>query len=371
MKEPISKKKQRICCLLSGILGNHTVSNKMLASLGSSGITPDLTIWLNGDDYRLYPANRVQRLSSELETESVFRQKLKASSLEEYDLYLVNSPILALATSGMMPYEKLIVATDATPAIAEGLHRRLGRRNSVPRVIMHSLREQRFKQLATAVGHWLPMSNTCAKSLIEDYGVDPLRCSVTYAPQTVSKFLPERAVIDDPLKLLFVSNLFRLKGGPALCSAVREFKNAELTIVSNDPEALPYDDSHQIRVIAGIKDPVQIQVLYREAHLLVHPTSFDHYPNVILEGLAQGLPFITTDGFGPGELIELSGAGWPIAWPPHERNIADAIRNSVADQERHRQRSERAILFAQTNLTPERFSGVIASALKTTASAIS
>jgi glycosyltransferase involved in cell wall biosynthesis len=136
-------------------------------------------------------------------------------------------------------------------------------------------------------------------------------------------------------KLLFVGGEFARKGGPQLLAAFeRDLGDiAELHLVTKSaPPALP----PHVHVHADMvpNDP-RLTRLYREADMLVHPTTSDLSPWVVLEAMASGLPVVTTPIAGIVECVEEGRTGLlvPVGDP---EALARAIRSLIDDPERRR-----------------------------------
>lgn len=353
-----------VCCLLSGVLGNRTLSLRLEAAVREAGAVALPSRWLDEAAYVRHPAPRLARLSSELESELVVRRMLGNGRLPRADVYLVNGLGLALAARPLAPSARWVVATDSTPALVDRL--RSGVRAGLPRRAFRALQGLRFARFVPKVDAWLPMSVTCRDSLVGDYGAAADRCAVTFAPQsTIAATPPARSPGAGPLRLLFVGNDFVRKGGPALVAA-RDLLGdaATLTIVSRDPACAGLADRPRIELVPGVADPRDIVRFYDAAHLLVYPTRFDLYSNVILEGLARGLPFLVSGAAATpaAELTDLTGAGWTLARADAE-GIAAAARAAVADPRVYAARCEAAFAFARRELSPARFAEKVARAV--------
>lgn len=354
----------RTCCLLSGLLGNRTMSLRLLEAVRAIAPGPVDEVWFTDESYRRHPAPAWLRRSSELELEYVAGRMLDADGLPDAATYVVNTTGVAAVALPRRPAARWVVATDATPALTDRLRARAyGAPVSWVRGAFRRLQARRFRALAARVDLWLPMSRDCLESLAEDFGVLRERCLLTSAPQpSVDEVLPRRDPDARPFRLLFVGNDFARKGGVQLCAALRHLPDVELTVVSKDPDARRHAGSRVV-VRDDVTEPRQLERTYRESHLLVHPTFVDHYSHVICEGLARGLPFAVTEGTPPAELIERSGAGVPIPWPPTPRSIADAVLGVMRSPARYAPLCGRALAFARRELHASAFQARLAAAL--------
>lgn len=362
----------RICCLLSTLLGNRTMSLRLLEAVRGIARGPVDEVWFSDETYRLHPAPAWARRSDELEAESVVAALLRSQPLPPASLYVANTVVLAQCGRAQRPDARWAVATDATPALTDRMRARAHEsRGSLVRRAFRRVQGARFRRFARAIDLWLPMSEACRDSLVEDYGVDGARCLVTSAPQAaIDVALPKRDILARPLQLLFVGNDFVRKGGPELCRALAQLPGTHLTIVSRDPEAARHAlaaGAERVTLHSGVSDPRALAPIYRAAHLLVHPTRLDHYSHVICEGLSHGLPFAVTAGTPPAELITRSGAGIEIAWPPTSAAIVAAVRSVLDDPGRYYSRCGRALAFAARELHADVFRARLADALESAA----
>lgn len=349
----------KVGVLLSGILGNHTISKRLLESLKRIGVQPDLELWLTHEDYQRYPAPPLLRRISSLEATYVARRALHAAApATDPDVVIVNSYELAAAAHTRFPRARLIVALDATPAMVRDLRARIGESplRRLARLPLSTLLDARFSVVARHVWRWLPISKYCADSLTHHYGVARDQCRVMRAPQVQLASTFHRAA-HQRRQLLFVGNDFLRKGGDRLVHALIRGLNGvlaercALTLVTNDPYVRTLDLPPNIRALQGISGPEQLSALYREQDLLVLPTSYDIYPNVLCEALAQGTPFLATDLPGIRELIDESGAGWPLPLHANPDAIAEAIGEALeSDLPAAR---ARALDYARRHLTTE------------------
>jgi len=76
--------------------------------------------------------------------------------------------------------------------------------------------------------------------------------------------------------------------------------------------------------------------LYQCADVLVLPTLYDPFPNVILEGLACGLPCITSQHAGATDIIPSTSCG-TIVDPLNAQALTITMASYNDDQKRHRE----------------------------------
>lgn len=268
---------------------------------------------------------------------------LKAQAL--LGTLVINGNSLALAA--LAKGKHMIVATDATPRLTARMRAPGSGIGAIVHRVLDTIYHHRFKRLVRGVDAWLPISETCKKSLVADYGADPGRCYVTRSPQPIIDVSAVRKVLSKTPELLFVGNDFRRKGGHTLLEAFRHgwLPQCKLTIISND-DSLQGLEVQGVNVVRGLSDPAQIAIYYKRADLLVLPTLYDVYSNVVCEGLAFCLPFVATTIGAIGEIVEQSGAGLPLEPKCSPRQLATAVMELLSNEDRYLAMSQAACAYA-------------------------
>ena len=130
--------------------------------------------------------------------------------------------------------------------------------------------------------------------------------------------------------LLSVGNLVPLKGHDLTIKAVATIPDVDLLIVGTGPErgklvALV----HQLGIAGRVRFLGQVQhdllpEIYSAADALVHASSHEGWPNVLLEANACGTPVVATDVGSAREIINNPGSGILTA-----RRSVDAIASAI------------------------------------------
>lgn len=116
-----------------------------------------------------------------------------------------------------------------------------------------------------------------------------------------------RPALDAPFRLLYMGELARAKGIVTLLDLMRAFAisgyDAHLDLVGEWESTATREHVSALLNEWALHDRVTVRGLlvgdakwhvFREAHVLVHPTSWDGQPVTILEALAFGLPVVAT-----------------------------------------------------------------------------
>jgi glycosyltransferase involved in cell wall biosynthesis len=183
------------------------------------------------------------------------------------------------------------------------------------------------------------MSAYAARSLVQDYGVDPARVRVVGAGPNVAPPPAAAPEPPGPPAILFVGRCFAPKGGPDLVEAFRRIRRvhpqAALWIVSQEaPRPLP-DGA----VFHGPLDPPALSVLFARASLFALPTLREAFGLAFLEAMAFGLPVVATS-IGAIPEIVVDGETGVLVPPRDPAALAAACVSLLGDPARARRLGE-------------------------------
>lgn len=163
-------------------------------------------------------------------------------------------------------------------------------------------------------------SHMVRKEIMHHFGTAEEKLHVIYSGVDMAQFHPSlrarfRAEIrarwsipPEALLLLFVGSGFQRKGVPILLEAMSALPNEiHLLVVGADRQQASLKRRAE-RLGLGSRTVFtggqqQVAPFYGAADILVLPTRYDPFPNVALEGMAAGLPFITSHQCGATDLI--------------------------------------------------------------------
>jgi UDP-glucose:(heptosyl)LPS alpha-1,3-glucosyltransferase len=154
--------------------------------------------------------------------------------------------------------------------------------------------------------------------------------------------------------LLFLGTGYGRKGLDrvlgALPALLRQQPRARLLVVGYDSASARYERRakrlglrHAVRFLGGRRDT---ETCYSAADLYVLPTRYDPFANTTLEALAAGLPVITSDANGAGELISSGFEGLVLPEPISADALCDALAGFL-DPERAGARRDAARRLAE------------------------
>lgn len=174
-----------------------------------------------------------------------------------------------------------------------------------------------------------------SKTLIgKYYDYPPDRIHVIYNGVDHQQFHPDPNYREGPeLNFLFVGQDFKRKGlGPVLEAFARVRKSGHpgrLRVVGRDDPAPFQAQANRLGVTEAVdfQGPTrEIEKAYQSADLLVFPSLYDPFANVVLEALACGLPTLTTTTNGSSEIIAEDRDGYVI------EGATDHLAEDLADR---------------------------------------
>jgi len=186
--------------------------------------------------------------------------------------------------------------------------------------------------------------------ILRHFRVDAAKLHVIYNGVDTEHFHPreraaarerERARLGarpEELLLVFVGSGFARKGLDAVLGAMaRSGVPTRLAVVGRDRElprfvAMARDAGlgERVQFVGGVGD---VRPYYAAADLLVLPTRYDPFPNVVPEALAMGVPAIVSDQCGAAEVIE-EGVSGHVCRAGDPESVARAIDAFAARADR-------------------------------------
>ena len=201
---------------------------------------------------------------------------------------------------------------------------------------------EHFKQI-------IAVSNEVKRDIMAHYSVPERRISVLYNGVDQERFHPSlkaqwRArvrmawgVPDQASVVLFVGSGFRRKGLDRLLAVwnLPQFKEAYLLVVGEDARMRHY--RARAKAVAGERiiftgHQAAVEKYYGAADLVVLPSIQEAFGNVVLEGLACGIPVVVMRTVGAADVLQGAMAGGIVTVPddPNElaAKIVDQLRRS-------------------------------------------
>ncbi len=170
-------------------------------------------------------------------------------------------------------------------------------------------------------------SNMVRQEIIDHFKIDKEKVVVIYNGVNTDFFTPatseqkialrkKLAIPQNALVFIFSGSGFERKNLAATIKAFSKLDtNCYLMVVGRDKHQQRYERLAQKlgcekRVLfLGAQKKERMPTIYQTADVLVLPTLYDPFPNVILEGLASGLPCITSTSCGARDIIPQANCG--------------------------------------------------------------
>lgn len=166
-----------------------------------------------------------------------------------------------------------------------------------------------------AMRYLLPWSHFTEASLLNDYGIASDRVIVQPPGVDLALWTPSHPHVKERNRrftVLFVGGDFVRKGGDTLLevAAQEAFRDVEFHFVTS---AFPGSAADNIHVHQGIlPNSCALLDLYRMSDVFAFPTRADYTPNAMVEAFAMGLPVITTNVGGLGEMVHEGEDGFIV-----------------------------------------------------------
>ncbi len=177
------------------------------------------------------------------------------------------------------------------------------------------------------------------------------------------KLRQEWGVPDDGIVFLHVSTAFKMKGVGETLDALKmlqsrlpaeQMKRIHLVLVGDSNFQLPPDTPPQVTIYPRTNE---IRPYYFASDVLLHPTHFDSYSNVVLEGLICSMPVITSVMNGAMEALDEDVDGKIIDTVDGE-SIADAMISMLDNDKRDRMKAaakQKSLQFTPESITQQYF----------------
>lgn len=169
--------------------------------------------------------------------------------------------------------------------------------------------ENRELQLADVI----TVGGSFAKKTLVEQGVEESKIYINSYGIDMNALYPMERQLKSPIRFLFFGTIGARKGIAALLKAweLLDTTNAELLLAGYGQLPAHIKLPKNIKVLGEIH-PSKRNELFNSVHVLVFPSLFEGFGQVLSEGAATGLPLITTYNTGGVELIKDGTNGFLI-----------------------------------------------------------
>ena len=174
----------------------------------------------------------------------------------------------------------------------------------------------------------IAVSHQVKQQIIEHYPVPDAKITVIPNGVDIGRFRPDAdrraeirgrySITEKALVLIFVGNLFQVKGLDLILDAVAQIRDVYLFVIGEDVNITSYQDMArraglEDRVIFTGKIAANIENYYAASDIFILPSASEGFPLSALEAAATGLPLVATSAGGLAELIENGINGYIIS----------------------------------------------------------
>ncbi len=254
---------------------------------------------------KIPPFSTSWSLQRGLLTRSYVHSMEKSGSL--FDAAFFNTTAPAFFLKQFRRRVPCVDALDSTPIVLA----RYGynRPRATGNLFVNQFRHRLIQNVFNGAMYLLPWSRFAKESLVTDYGIPEEKISIV--PPGIdlsiwscdSKSSPEARRSAGKTTVLFVGGNFARKGGDLLLKIAKreEFEKHEFHFVT---KGFSGPDGRNIFVHDNLEPNSETLIsLYRQADIFVLPTRSDVFSLACIEAMAMGLPVITTNVGGIGEIV--------------------------------------------------------------------
>lgn len=264
---------------------------------------------------------------------SHFRNELEKYE-DEFDVFVFNNPILAYKFDTQKPCfvfvhdEKLIKV------------RRTFRFDYLRKHILRRIEKRVLESGVNIISN----SQHITKRLIENYNVSPKKISLLYQGIDLSNKLRiyKKEMSREVIEILFVKNDYLIGGLPELIEALEILKDYQFKLSIVGTTRLQESDLNKAENceidVKGIMNNNEVIELMYNHDILCIPARFEPLGVAVMEGLAVGIPTITT---GVGGLPEVTNNGTYI-WecqPNNPQSLSEQIKACISSPELRTEKS--------------------------------
>ena len=295
-----------------------------------------------------------------------YQQSIQASD-KAPDLIIFNYPLHACLVS--LPTDKTIAFMHDDNTLVPKLVNTRNPLIYISRQLEHLIQRITFRN---HVRHFIVNSEYLKKLLINTYKIDQSKVSILYKGIYLHqiKIRPFRRHFPDPIRILFVKNDFRRGGLFDLISALGTIGNKTFRLTVVGPPKIyektvsrkctPYQNIYLNFI--GPQREEQVYKYMQSEDLLIIPSRAESLGVSMIEGLAHGIPVVTTNVGGIPEVMDQGNNGW-LSRAKDPEHLASIILSCLEQPDRRKEKIIAGRKFVQKHFdissTLSRFTEIV------------
>lgn len=202
--------------------------------------------------------------------------------------------------------------------------------------------------------HLIVNSEYLKNKIIRDFDIDPSRIFILRKSIVTSRyaFKPERTTDKKSVKILFLKSDWKRGGLEDIAGAFKLLSEIHFTITIAGPGKEHEKTITQLFVkltnvklnYLGKQNEGEVIQLLEEHDLLCIPSRSEALGVAIMEGLASGIPVVTTNVGGIGEVTKNGEYAW-VTQPENPESLAETIRQCLNNPTLRKEKSFAGIHF--------------------------
>lgn len=358
----------KVLCLLSNLLGNKVLSAHYRSAIERIPGLEVEYLYMSPGDYGTHPVPALLRKSNIVESLYVADKVFKDVDCTSYDVVVVGCFEILWAIRKQLDAVPVLTFLDTTPIAARRMLTNRVRTTGakIMGALFNAAYAALFSPIFRKVSLFLPTSPWCGRSLVDAFGVEPKRVRPVFPALDLSFWNREGKTenMDEPVRMLFVGNDFKRKGGLQLLNIYRRLAGkASLTIISNDPFMKELHLPEGVVHLSNIPHD-RMPEHFKAADLFVFPTRHDQLPLVTTEAMACGLPVLTNDVGALSDFVVTDTNGVLFRSDSTEDEWVKAVAELADDREKLARMGRSARQTAERNFAKEDFLAAVEQALK-------
>jgi len=362
-------KRTNVLCICNCLLGNRTVTEIIEQVLAQIENVHTEYIFIEPQDYSDYPVPKWRKLiGMTSEILYIIQQKIEDVDFFQYDIVLVQGFEIGWAVNNKVRDIPCIMFNDATPIISHQLMYQYFYSSPLEKIrslVLIGIYKIFFRNIFSNIDRFFPTTNWCGQSLIKDLGVPAEKVAQrTIAVDLNNWKIVERNENKGRVKLLFVGNDFKRKGGDFLLKMYSKISDrCELIIISNDRALdlinLPLGVNRYKNILY-----TEINKFFSDADIFIFPTYKDHFALVQIEAMASGLPIISRDIGGVSEAVRDAYNGYLMPYNSSEDEWAQKISYLIEHPEERKRMGYNSRMIVEKEFNIETFEKTIRCAIE-------